>query len=439
MRNSVVLLGLASSLLSRVALAQAPAPPEPAALPPAAPAPAAPPVVAQPVAPEAAAQHAPGAAAAAQVPADPAAPVAPQVSAPPAEPATAAGAEPVLPAKVAVGKRGYFQPSAQLQFWAYAQSQKVADEHDFFLGFRLRRAELRVKGEIVPKLFGYNVMIDPSRALEFDSRYVAVAPADPAAPSGVTVAQPNGPTTILQDVILTFQSDYADVSVGQFKLPIGYEAYNSTAKLIMPEFALVTRYYSARRDIGIKVDKKLGKHFYYRVDVLNGAGQNRLENDDQKDGALRLEAYPTDGVVIGAVGYAGLNQRNDSATKDRVEADLKVDVANVLVQGEYIHGWDGATGDDDPDRTEGHGFYAAAGYTFAKKLQPLVRVGYLNPHIGTEVATPTATNDRVWSYEAGANYFIEGYDLELQLSAGVFDYEHVNSVYHGIFEVQVNF
>ena len=58
-------------------------------------------------------------------------------------------------------------------------------------------------------------------------------------------------------------SDYADVTVGQFKIPIGYEAYNSTAQLVMPEFSLVTRYYSARRDIGVKVDKKLGKHFYY--------------------------------------------------------------------------------------------------------------------------------------------------------------------------------
>jgi hypothetical protein len=41
--------------------------------------------------------------------------------------------------------------------------------------------------------------------------------------------------------------------------------------------------------------------------------------------------------------------------------------------------------------------------------------------------------------EAGVNYFVQGYDLELQLSGGVFDYEHLPSVYQGIFEVQVNF
>jgi hypothetical protein len=350
-------------------------------------------------------------------------------------------ADAVFPPKLSVGKRGFFQPSAQLQFWAYGQAQEVAGERDVTAGFRLRRAELRVKGEIVPKLFSFNVMIDPSRALEFDTKKVPVAAPDATTPSPgtVTIAQPNGVATILQDVILTFISDYADVSFGQFKLPIGYEAYNSTAKLILPEFGLVTRYYSARRDIGIKVDKKLGKHFYYRADLLNGAGQNRLDNDDQKDGALRLEVYPIDGLVIGAAGYIGLNQRSSSATKDRLEADLKVDLAKVLVQAEYIHGWDGATGKNDPARIKGHGFYATAGYTFDKRLQPVVRVGYLNPHIGTDVATPTTANDRVWSYEAGANYFIEGSDLELQLSGGVFDYQHLESIYQGVFEVQVNF
>lgn len=340
-----------------------------------------------------------------------------------------------------MGKVGFFQPAAQLQFWAYGQSTEVEGEQDLTAGFRLRRAELRIKGEIVPKLFAYNVMIDPSRALEFSDKKLAVTSTDASAPSPgtVTASQPNGAVTILQDVILTFISDYADVSVGQFKIPIGYEAYNSTAKLIMPEFALVTRHYSARRDIGVKVDKKLGKHFYYRADVLNGAGQNRLENDDQKDGALRFEAYPFQGLTVGAAGYVGLNKRNSSATKDRLEGDLKLDYEKVLLQAEYIHGWDGETGDGDPARLEGHGFYAAAGYTIADKVQPLIRIGYLNPHIGTEVATPTLANDRVWSFEAGANYFIESYDLELQLSGGVFDYEHLNNVAQGIFEVQVNF
>lgn len=415
------------------------------------PAPAEPPVVAAPAPP--AVPAAPAAGAPAPVVAAPLAPAAPVTPAAPTAPPVVATTSTVpvaeassnpeapAPTKLAVGKLGFFQPAAQLQFWAYGQSTELDGEQNLTSGFRLRRAELRVRGEIVPKLFSYNVMIDPSRALEFENRKLTVAAAEAGgeSPGTVTVAHPSGPTSVLQDVILTFITDYADVSVGQFKLPIGYEAYNSTAKLVMPEFALITRHYSARRDIGVKVDKKLGKHFYYRLDLLNGSGQNRLENDDQKDGALRLEAYPFEGLTLAAVGYLGLNQRNSSATKDRVEADLKLDYRKLLVQAEYIHGWDGATGDSDPERVEGHGFYAALGYTIAEKLQPLVRVGYVDPHLGAEVATHTPANDRVWSYEAGANYFVQGHELELQLALGVFDYEHLASVHQGIFEVQVNF
>lgn len=420
MRRSVISLTSAFYFSSALAQAQQPVPAAEPTEPAAPPAPAYRAPVAAPTAPPS---------------------VTPALGAAPSEPRATKAEEAVLPARVAVGKRGFWQPSAQLQFWTYGQSTRVKDEQDLTAGFRLRRAELRVKGEIVPKVFAFNVMVDPSRALELDNKQLAVTGPDPSAPSpgSVTAAQPSGPITILQDVILTYVSEYADVSFGQFKLPIGYEAYNSTAKLVMPEFAQVTRYFSARRDLGVKVDKKLGDYVYYRVDLLNGAGQNRLDNDDQKDGALRVEAYPFAGLTLGVAGYAGLNRRHSSATKDRVEADLKLERAGALLQAEYIRGWDGATGKNDPARAKAHGFYAAAGYKVTPQLQPVVRVGYLNPHIGTEVAKPTLANDRMWSYEAGVNYFIEGSDLELQLAGGVFDYQHLASVYQGIFEVQVNF
>jgi hypothetical protein len=426
MRRSILLFSPLLSLIGSIAHAQPAADPAPTGLPPE---PATPPTSAvetRPATPTAPApSEAPGS-------------TAKDVPVPGPNQVPAAPVDAPAPTRISVGKLGFFQPSAQLQFWAYGQSTELNGERDLTSGFRLRRAELRVRGEIVPKLFAYNVMVDPSRALEFDSKQAAVTPADPNAPQSVTVLQPNGPSTVLQDVLLTFTSEYADVTFGQYKIPIGYEAYNSTAKLVMPEFALITRYYSARRDIGIRVDKKLGKHFYYRADVLNGAGQNRLDNDDQKDGALRFEVYPLEGVTLGAAGYIGLNRRKASVTKDRIEGDLKIDIEHVLLQAEYVHGWDGATGDNDPTRLEGAGFYAAAGYTIGK-LQPIVRVGHLNPRVGASVASPTAATDRVWSYEAGANYFIQGNELELQLSGGVFDYAHLPSVYQGIFEVQVNF
>ncbi len=67
-----------------------------------------------------------------------------------------------LATKLGILKNGWWQPGATLQFWAFGANQGG----DTTTTLRLRRAELRVKGEIIPKLFGFNVMIDPARVLD---------------------------------------------------------------------------------------------------------------------------------------------------------------------------------------------------------------------------------------------------------------------------------
>jgi len=69
-----------------------------------------------------------------------------------------------LPAKLGISKDGWWQPGATLQFWAFGQNQGG----DTTTTLRIRRAELRVKGEIIPKFFAFNVMIDPARALRHE-------------------------------------------------------------------------------------------------------------------------------------------------------------------------------------------------------------------------------------------------------------------------------
>src|SRR5690606_23829189 len=101
----------------------------------------------------------------------------------------------------------------------------------------------------------------------------------------------------LQDGGISFLSEYADVTGGQFKIPISWEGYNSSSQIVFPERALVSRYFGDRRDLAIKVEKQLNDYFYYHAGVYNGAGVNRCsDDDDQKDAALRLEAYPIEGV-----------------------------------------------------------------------------------------------------------------------------------------------
>jgi hypothetical protein len=343
-----------------------------------------------------------------------------------------------LPTKLGISKDGFFQPSLLLQFWAFGANQAGDTETTL----RLRRAEIRVKGEIIPKTIGFNVMIDPARAFEAQNKAITATAAvkgQPAPGAVVTAAQPasyplydlpSGNLSILQDYNITFMSDYADVSLGQFKIPVSYEGYQGSSKLIFPERSIVSRRYGDSRDIGIKVEKKLGKNFYYYAGLFNGEGQNKLDSNAQKDAALRLEVYPIDGITVGAVGYAGIHNRTTSPTKDRLEGDFKLDLANLLIQAEYIHGWDGPTA---VARAESAGVYAAVGYTIADKVQPLFRIGRFDPNVrGNANPGPrerglypsgTTPDDELTSYEFGLNYFIRGNDAKLQASYSLFKFD----------------
>jgi hypothetical protein len=69
----------------------------------------------------------------------------------------------------------------------------------------------------------------------------------------VTVSTPVSALTALQDLYITFQSKFADVSNGQFKIPVSWEDLNSSAKIILPERAFVSNFFGDKRDIGVPV------------------------------------------------------------------------------------------------------------------------------------------------------------------------------------------
>ena len=385
-----------SSLIALPAIAQpAPAPVAPAAPPGAAPAPApepAPPPgpAVVPAAPE------PGPAPVGVAPEPvPAPPPAVDAAAAPAvdAPAEEAPAEPEYPDRLSVGKSGgYFQPGALLQFWAFLTHNEDATTSTF----RLRRAELRAKGEIVPKLVGYQVMIDGAKYLRFTT-----------SDEGELV--PPSDTSILQDYFITFLTDYADISLGQFKNVISWEGVNSSSKTLFPERSRVSREYGDRRDAGVRIDKKLGKFFYYHAGLYNGSGINRLDDDNEKDAALRLEVYPIEGLMIGGVGYATIGTRDETA-RDRLEADARYEGHNLIVQAEYIRAWNQpATG----PTIEGHGVYGALGYTILERIQPIVRVGMLDTNVDVD-------DNTLMHYEGGLNYLLRGHEMKLSLVAGTF-------------------
>ena len=369
----------------------------------------------------------------------PPAPVAVAVLPPPPPPPPADA--PALPAKLGISKDGFWQPGATLQFWALGNHQGS----DYTTTFRIRRAELRVKGEIIPKTFGFNVMIDPSRVLDNSKATLPVTAATKGDPSPGSVSANNqGTVTILQDYFITFMSEYADVSLGQFKIPVSLEGYGSASKLLFPERSVVSRRYGDIRDLGIRVEKKLGKNFYYYAGLFNGEGQNKLDSNAQKDAALRLEVYPIDGITVGVVGYAGLHNRTTTATtKDRLEADVKVDLSNVVLQAEYIHGWDGPTA---VARNESAGAYAAIGYTVMDQIQPLFRIGRYDPNVRGnaqytvgERGLSTTPDDELTSYEFDVNYLLRGNDAKLQAAWSLFDFDQAKKIEQLIIAAQAAF
>lgn len=396
------------SLLSALplALAASPAPAQ-------APAPAAPPESPSAAAPEP--EPEPEPAPAAPAPAAPAPASAPVVEAPALPPSD----------KVTVAKTGYFQPGLNLQAWAFASHLDDGTDETWSSTFRIRRAEIKARGEIIEKKLGYLVMFDVARLLDFRRTGVDVSDtgSPPATIGTASVLEPpsGGSTSILQDLQLTYMTDYADISIGQFKIPVSLEGSGSAARLYFPERALVSRQFGDKRDLGVKVEKTLGA-FGYTFGVYNGEGQNRLDSNDQKDVSLRLEVYPVRGVTAAVVGYVAAFDRDDPGTKDRLEGDLKVELGGVLVQAEYIRAWDmGADG----TRVSGHGFYALAGYTFFDRLQPVVRVGALDPAIGQDEngALEIDRADEYMTYELGVNYYAKSHDAKLQLAGGFFDPE----------------
>lgn len=312
------------------------------------------------------------------------------------------------PKKLSVGTKGLFNPGLLAQGWI--QTERAGDTTQTFQ-FRLRRAEISVAGEILPKKFGYKVMIDPAKVRETQKVTVAGPPDAMGNPTTLTLNNPSSAVSVLQDFYITALSKYADVSIGQFKIPVSWEGYNSSGKLVFPERAIVSSTFGDKRDLGVRIEKKLEK-VGYSAGVFNGQGLNNFDTNVQKDVALRLEVYPVTGLTLAGVTYDSVGQRGKAGTKDRWEGDVRYEHGPILLQGEALFARDRTS--DGADFVSGRGFYALAGYTMKDvggelhgDLQPVVRLGQFDPNTGMD-------NDGLLHVDVGLNYYIVKHELKVQ-------------------------
>jgi hypothetical protein len=83
----------------------------------------------------------------------------------------------------------------------------------------------------------------------------------------------------------------------------------------------------------------------------------------------------------------------------------------VYVIAEYIHGWDTKGGGK---AVEGQGTYVEAAYTLFDHLQPMVRVGDVDPVMHKP-------GDHYWHYEAGAAWLFQKNEAKITLAGAIFD------------------
>jgi hypothetical protein len=424
------------SFLSLVALASAVhAQPAPDAQPPAAPSPNSPnePAVASP----------PG-----------------STEAPPAAepPAPAARPPEDMPRKLAVAKDSpgaFFTPGLLLQGqFVYDGTTKAgaagaADVNVSTTTFKVRRLEISASGEIIPKFVKYRLMFDPSRVRDTLTTVNAVD----AMGAAVPVKTPVSALSTLQDFYITFQGEFADVSLGQFKNPISWDGFNSAAKILMPERAFVANLVGGQRDLGLRIEKTF-KQFMYTATLQNGAGQNNFDNNNQKDASLRLEVYPIPGMTIAAMTYDSVGYRTKAGTKDRWEGDFRYETGPFLIQSEFIRNSD--VFKDGAAAVSSQGAYVALAYTFKDlgsgnwkgNLQPVLRLGFYDPDADNDVdptkvaASSFGGNDERMDYEVGLNYYLRNHEMKLQASYDrqQFDQSDVKKpINEVIFEAQVWF
>jgi hypothetical protein len=344
------------------------------------------------------------------------------------------------------GTGGWWQPGATLQLWYVYDNYERRVKGDVKESaynkntFRVRRAELSVKGEIWPKLFGFGVMIDPARILDGSATTLTIT--DKNKQTVGTSQSVNLPASAalspLQDIWLSYLNDYAEVSIGQFKIPVSWEGVYSSAKLIFPERALVSRQFGDKRDIGLRVTKKF-KYFMYNAGVFNGSGQNQIDNNSSKDLTLRLEAYPLAmlkidgaGLMIGGAIYSTVGDFDDNTNpwKVRYEADIRFEGYGAIVQAEYIRSQDRKAGAGNP-LYFGDGYYVMLGYTVLKQLTFAFRFGQLNGD-ATHVLKPTdsAYFPFTTHLEGAVCWKIKKDDLKLHASYSYFNSDNVKPTNH---------
>jgi phosphate-selective porin len=276
--------------------------------------------------------------------------------------------------------------------------------------FRFRRVEMRFTGDLLPKL-RWSVMFDLAKALTLNNTSTTV--------NGTTLIRDtsvNQSSRILQEAFVTLSHfKRANLQIGQFKLPIGQEALQSSSALDTVERALFMTDRARGgalgdvRDFGVMLFGPLNNQVDYQFGVFNGSGetQNDVDRSDKKALAGRLVLRPDfiKGLQVGGSGVWGKGNRSTNPRRDRLGAELVYQRQKFKFKTELMTGVDG--------EIHRRGYYAHFGYRFMPKLEGIFRFDMFDPDISRET---NSTNVTERDFIAGVNYYFKDDNFKLQVN-----------------------
>ncbi|MFB0566343.1 MAG: porin [Candidatus Aminicenantaceae bacterium] len=243
-------------------------------------------------------------------------------------------------------------------------------QEEGFHGFRIRRARVRLKGDLLEDIT-YTLQVDVTQS----------------------------PILLDAHVGIDFVSQ-AKLSFGQFKVPFSLENLTSSSALDTINRSLTVEKLcpgrdigSKGRDIGVAIKGRLSE-IEYTVGIFNGSGINKTDDNDRKDIAGRFVFHLFRNLSFGLSYYNGrygFHPGDPAVKRNRSGIDIIFVQQEFSIKGEYIFARD--------DQTEKYGWYLQGGYfIMPEKIQAIVRYDSFDKNKDTR-------EDRIDVIIFGMNWF----------------------------------
>jgi phosphate-selective porin len=232
----------------------------------------------------------------------------------------------------------------------------------------------------------------------------------------------------------------ANLRIGQFKTPFGFEQLYSDPRLFTLERTLVNDRLTVSRQLGVQVGGDLlDRRLTYAVGAFNGNGVNNNFNDDDRfmvvgrvagvpwrgrllgqsaSWALGGDGYTSDDTNLAMAGEFGFDSTPSTPDRDNLFSgrrraaglDTQLLAGRLEIWAEYLRVRFEPDSARPDDRFDSDGWYVqAAYYVVPQRLQVVAKFDTFDPRGDRPDDSTDATT-------LGAAYYLKGHDLKLQLN-----------------------